>query len=126
MAPPIPVYNRVETQHRFKQQLEDPKKYQCTLKSITQHECTFKTSPDRSLPPEIICLPFKRLFQRCLIPSGKGKKEEKRWVNIEITDSTTNSDLLEEKSRFNKDVQDFLSAEKDFRKLMEGDADGNI
>ncbi|KAK6465182.1 mitochondrial export protein Som1-domain-containing protein [Scheffersomyces coipomensis] len=129
MAPPVPVYNRQEVRSKYKEQLNDPEKYQCELKSLIQNECTFKTFPDdRSKPPEIICLPFKRLFQRCLIPTlikENGKKVTvQRWLNIEITDNATNKLKVDSQtSKYTNDVQNFLSAEKDFRKLMEMELD---
>lgn len=126
MAPPAPVYNRSEIRGRYADQLNNPEKYRCQLKELTQHECTFRVAPDRKLAPEIICLPFKRVFQRCLFPyvandNGKKVKGEK-WVNIEVTSSDTNSDLLT-RPRYGKDVQDFLGAEKELKRLMAKDAD---
>ncbi|KAK6455381.1 mitochondrial export protein Som1-domain-containing protein [Scheffersomyces xylosifermentans] len=130
MAPPIPVFSRSEISSKYREQLRNPDKYKCQLKSLTQHECTFKTSPDRSSPPEIICLPFKRLFQRCMVPTTikeNGKKRVvQRFINIEVTDSQTNRDLLDDKSKYGRDVQDFLNAERDFRKLLEMESEGNL
>ncbi|EAZ63183.1 predicted protein [Scheffersomyces stipitis CBS 6054] len=130
MAPPIPVLFRSDIQSKYSKQLSDPEKYDCQLKSLTQHQCTFKVTPDRSRPPEIICLPFKRIFQSCLVPTvvkenGK-KKTINRRVNIEITDKSTNSELMDENSEQANVVQDFLNAEKEFRKLMEMESEGNI
>lgn len=125
MAPPTPVYTRSDILSRYADQLENPAKYECLLKSVTQHECTFKVSPDRKQPPEIICLPFKRLFQRCLYPviiNKDGRKiKYNKWVNIEITDSNTNRDLFEV-PKYGKDVDDFLNAEKELKRLMESEA----
>ncbi|KAI5954469.1 hypothetical protein KGF54_002244 [Candida jiufengensis] len=122
MAPPVPVYTIDDIKLQYKQQLDNPAEYKCHLKSITQHECTFKPSTYKS-SPEIICLPFKRIFQKCLIPSiqqinGKKTKVEK-WTNIEITNDMTNHDLMESDSKYYNYVQDFLNAEKEFRELME-------
>lgn len=72
MAPPVPVYSAEEIRLQYKDQLENLAKYKCHLKSLTQHECTFKAGTDATLP-RIICLPFKRLFQRCLIPTIEQK-----------------------------------------------------
>lgn len=123
MAPPTPVYNRSQIRNKYHDQLTNPDKYQCQLKSLTQHECTFKVSFDGRRPQEIICLPFKRIFQRCLVPETNlvnGKKVHlERWINIEVTDLSTNADLVLDSSKYGKDVQDFLSAEKEFKKLME-------
>ncbi|ODV77837.1 uncharacterized protein CANTADRAFT_40094, partial [Suhomyces tanzawaensis NRRL Y-17324] len=121
MAPPVPVYNHNEIRSRFREQLENPAKYECQLKSLTQHECTFRTFADRSRPPEFICLPFKRIFQRCLVPSivkenGK-KKHVDKWVNIEVTNSDTNRDLFQDK-KYKSVVAEFLSAEEDFQRMM--------
>ncbi|KAK6204488.1 mitochondrial export protein Som1-domain-containing protein [Scheffersomyces amazonensis] len=131
MAPPIPVYTNTEIRTRYKAQLNNPEKYNCELRSLVQHECTFKTFPnDRSKPPEIICLPFKRIFQRCLIPQitkENGKKIHiNKWVNIEITSSETNKLKVDQStSKFDINVQEFLNAEKDFRKLMEMEMEEN-
>lgn len=128
MAPPTPVYTRSDIFSVYNDQLENPEKYQCHLKSITQHECTFKVSHDRSNPPEIICLPFKRIFQRCLYPTitkenGRKKRIEK-WINIEITDPDSNRDLLEF-PKYTKDVKDFLNADKELKRLMESEVNEN-
>lgn len=134
MAPPVPVYSLVEIQSQYKEQLKNPTKYKCQLKSITQHECTFRPSTirtnDINHPPEIICLPFKRIFQRCLVPittkNEKGKKiRGERWVNIEITNDKTNHDLVEPDNKYSKDVMDFLDAEREFKKFMEIESEGN-
>lgn len=126
MAPPVPVYSAGDIRQRYKEQLENLAKYKCHLKSLTQHECTFKAGTDATLP-QIICLPFKRLFQRCLIPTveqkdGKKHRSEK-WINIEVTKESTNQDLLDEKSKYYNYVQDFLAAEREFRDLMEKEAE---
>ncbi|RCK63120.1 hypothetical protein Cantr_09741 [Candida viswanathii] len=135
MAPPVPVYSVGEIQSQYKAQLANPEKYQCQLKSITQHECTFRPSTiranDPSTPPEIICLPFKRIFQRCLIPvttkdeAGRKTRSEK-WINIEITNEKTNHDLVEPESKYSKDVMDFLDAEREFKKFMEIESEGHV
>lgn len=124
MAPPTPVYSRVEIRSMYKKYLDDPKKYQCKLKLITQHECTFKINTvDRSQPPEIICLPFKRIFQHCLIQKmvkeNNKKKSVDKWVNFEVTDLETNSDMTEDSPKYGDDVREFLNADKSLRKLME-------
>lgn len=129
MAPPIPVYNRSEVRHQYRKQLELPAEYECSLRSITQHECTFRAFEDRSRRPEILCLPFKRVFQRCLVPQmvkeDGHKTMVKRWVNIEVTDASTNRSLVQG-TTYKDEVRDFMNAERDFRKLMEMDADGNL
>lgn len=126
MAPPVPVYSAEEIRLQYKDQLENLAKYKCHLKSLTQHECTFKAGTDATLP-RIICLPFKRLFQRCLIPTIEQKNGKKirceKWVNIEVTKESTNQDLLNEGSKYYDYVQDFLAAEKEFRDLMEKEAE---
>lgn len=112
MAPPVPVLTQADVHRRFKAQLANPQKYLCHLTSITQHECTFKGIGTGN--PRILCLPFKRLFQRCLTkPRSKSGLDEK-WINIEVTDATTNQDLMED-ARYADDVQDFLAAEKDLK-----------
>lgn len=117
MSPPVPVYSRAEIERRY-QALDNPEKYNCLLKSITQHECTFRFVDDQQ---EVICLPFKRLFQRCLLPhtiktNGKVTQVD-RWTNIEITDIETNRDIVTD-PKYAKDVDDFQGAEKEFRDMM--------
>lgn len=46
-----------------------------------------------------------------------------KWVNIEVTKESTNQDLLNEGSKYYDYVQDFLAAEKEFRDLMEKEAE---
>lgn len=127
MAPPVPVYSLNDIKSKYKQQLTEPEKYQCHLKSITQHECTFKPDPNRINQPEIICLPFKRIFQRCLIDTKQkidGKKVIlKKWINIEITNNQTNKDLLITHGNI---VKEFMNAEQEFKKLMEIESDGSL
>ncbi|KAL6015666.1 hypothetical protein ACI3LY_004894 [Candidozyma auris] len=117
MAPPTVVLSRTEVQQRYKEQLQNPEKYQCHLKSLTQNECTFKMS-DAGM--EYICVPFKRMFQRCLIPETKtvgGKKQRgERWVNIEITNATTNERRRESHQ---SEIERFLAAEKESYKWYE-------
>lgn len=133
MAPPVPVYSISEVRKQYKDQLDNPEKYKCQLKSITQHECTFRPTTIRNdnVQSEIICLPFKRIFQRCSVPiitkntDGKKLRLEK-WINIEITDEQTNHDLVDPGSKYGKDVQDFLNAEQEFKKFMEMESDGNL
>lgn len=130
MAPPVPVYTSTDIKRQYAPQLTQPDKYQCQLKSITQHECTFRPHPQGIHPPEIICLPFKRLFQRCLIDhisQENGKKVKlKRWINIEVTDAETNRDLFVPGSKYSEAVRDFKNAEVEFRKLMENESEGMV
>lgn len=128
MAPPTLVYSKSDIFSSYNDVLANPEKYQCHLKSITQHECTFKVSHDRLHPPEIICLPFKRIFQRCLYPTiikenGKKKRVEK-WTNIEITDQNSNRDLMIV-PKYGKDVKDFLNADKELKRLVESEMNEN-
>lgn len=120
MAPPTPVYSRDDILAIYGDILKYPLKYSCELKSLTQYECTFRIV-ERNKPPEIICLPFKRVFQRCLldkmVKEKDKKKKIKQWVNIEITDEKVNKELLE-MPKYGREVEDFLSAEKDLKKLM--------
>lgn len=120
MSPPTPVLSRAEVLRRYEKQLSDPAKYNCSLKSISQNECTFRVSPDSSTVQETICIPFKRLFQRCLVPYAKkvnGKKETAlRWVNIEITDAETNEPV---RAKYGEEVKRFLEAEQDLVRWMD-------
>lgn len=48
-----------------------------------------------------------------------GKKVRyNKWTNIEVTDETTNRDLLEQ-SRYGKDIEEFMEAEKELQRYME-------
>ncbi|EGV62595.1 hypothetical protein PSN45_000322 [Yamadazyma tenuis] len=121
MAPPTPVYDRFDILTRYGEKLDNPDKYQCSLKSLVQSECTFKLS-NPGLPPEVICLPFKRLFQRCLVPTtivqdGKRIKADK-WVNIEVTHEHTNRGLFHD-PKYDSNVKKFLQAEKDLSRMLQ-------
>lgn len=125
MAPPTPVYDKFEVASKYQKQLNDPDKYKCTYKSITQHECTFKlTYPvHANQVPQAICLPFKREFQRCLFrqmeKNRDGKKQRvDKWVNIEITDENTNQQLFTD-PKYSTAVKEFLQADKDLKKMLE-------
>lgn len=119
MSPPTPVRTREDVRRQYRDQLENPERYQCVLKSLSQLECTFKISENNSVQ-ETICVPFKRLFQRCLDPytiTKDGKKiNGKRWINIEITDSSTNDSV---NAAHGAEIQRFLQAEIDLAKWME-------
>lgn len=123
MAPPTPVRSRAEIQSIYKEQLNNPEKYKCTLKSLLQLECTFKISPTNSVL-ETICIPFKRIFQRCLQPythvvNGKKVRSE-RWVNIEVTTLHTND---ANQNKHSVEIQRFLQAEVDLAKWLENQAE---
>lgn len=121
MAPPTLVFTRQEIFKANKDKLLTTNP-DCQLKSITQHECTFKIS--ENAPPEIICLPFKRIFQRCLenvIIKDKSTGDKRvipKWTNYEVTSLDTNQDLFSE-AKYKEDVSDFFNAEKELKKLME-------
>lgn len=117
MAPPVVVHSRAEVQHQFAEQLNNPQKYQCHLKLLVQNECTYKILEEGY---EFVCLPFKRVFQRCLVPEVKtinGKKERsERWINIEVTDAQTNKSR---RSKYGSDIEKFLAVEKETYKWLE-------
>lgn len=117
MSPPVPVFTRADVQHQFAEQLSNPEKYQCHLKLLTQNECTYKILNEGL---EYICVPFKRVFQRCLIPEVRtvnGKKQHlERWVNIEITDAKTNDSRGK---KYGPDIEKFLAAEKETYKWLQ-------
>ncbi|ODV83343.1 hypothetical protein CANARDRAFT_9744 [[Candida] arabinofermentans NRRL YB-2248] len=121
MAPPLPVYSRDEIKslypHLFPERI--PKDDDtlpnsntnstnfklslpnCTLYSLTQNQCTYDGN-------RTVCIPFKRLFARCLDEEYSKKKEvigykltpshkdfqknpnEKFYRNIEITEWSDN------------------------------------
>ncbi|KAH3678936.1 hypothetical protein WICPIJ_008764 [Wickerhamomyces pijperi] len=92
MAPPTPILSKDEILRAYKldKMLKSPDN-NCTLKSLTQFECSF----DNGLYK---CNPFKRIFQDCILSNGK------RQV-VEMTTSETNEDdSLIDKRRF-MDVQ---------------------
>ena len=121
MAPPTPVYDKFEISSKYQKQLSEPDKYQCQKKSITQHECTFKIVYPNHVP-QVICLPFKRQFQRCLFPLVVYKNGKKttidKWVNIDITDENTNAELFTN-PQYETTIKEFLQADKDLRKMLE-------
>lgn len=119
MSPPTPVLTRGDIRRLYVGQLSNPQEYECSLKSLSQHECTFVVSADSSVVQKTICIPFKRVFQRCLVPYVKtieGKKHSgKRWINIEVTDVETN----DPKAVYGSEVEEFLKAEQELTKWME-------
>lgn len=119
MSPPTPVLTRSEIRRKYSGQLGNPQEYQCSLKSLAQNECTFVVSPDSSVIQQTICIPFKRIFQRCLVPyvrTVNGKKQSgQRWINVEVTDADSN----DQKSHFGAEVEQFLRAEQELAKWME-------
>lgn len=125
MAPPTPVYDKFDISSKYRKQLSDPDKYQCTKKTITQHECTFKIQYPNHVP-EVICLPFNREFQRCLFPTTvlrNGRKTTiEKWVNIEITDENTNQNIFTN-PKYEVTVKEFLQADKDLKKMLEETGD---
>ena len=54
-----------------------------------------------------------------VVETVDGKKVRyNKWTNIEVTDETTNRDLLEQ-SRYGKDIEEFMEAEKELQRYME-------
>lgn len=119
MSPPTPVLNGSEIRKLYSEQLGNPEKYNCSLKSLAQNECTFVVSSDSSVIQETICIPFKRLFQRCLVPHTKtvnGKKHVgERWINIEVTTAETN----DQRAKYGSEVERFLQAEQELTNWMQ-------
>lgn len=69
MSPPTPVFGKDDVDLLLKQAND------CKLKSLTQNDCSF-------IEREYICIPFKRLFQECIMGTKK--------IRIEVTDYNTN------------------------------------
>lgn len=119
MSPPTPVLNGSEIRKLYAEQLNNPRKYNCSLKQLAQNECTFVVSADSSVIQETICIPFKRVFQRCLVPHVKtvnGRKQTgERWINIETTTADTN----DQKSKYGAEVERFLQAEQELANWMQ-------
>lgn len=117
MAPPTLVHTRADINRQFHEPLANPEKYQCLLKSLVQNECTFKI--DDATGVEAICIPFKRVFQRCLMSTAhtvNGQKQlTDRWVNIEVTDENTNEKL---RRTYGTEIERFLRAEQDAYKVL--------
>lgn len=65
-------------------------------------------------------MPFKRLFQRCLVPQVKSvngrKVKTERWINIEITDLSTNSGI---RKKYGPEVERFLKADEELSRWIE-------
>lgn len=70
MAPPTKILG-YDVQQRMLERSQE-----CALKSLTQNECAFNGH-------EYVCVPFKRLFQQCVMRDG-------RRLNIEVTNEATN------------------------------------
>lgn len=119
MSPPTPVLAGTEVRRIYSEQLNNPEKFECSLKSLSQNECTFVVSPDSSVIQQTICIPFKRLFQRCLVPYVRtvdGKKHTgRKWINIEVTDLATN----DQRAKYGSEVERFLTAEQELTRWMQ-------
>lgn len=118
MAPPTLVHTRADIHSQYREQLANPEKHKCLLKSLVQNECTFRINDTSTV--ETICIPFKRVFQRCLVSmpeTRNGKKQIRdRWVNIEITDEHTNERL---RKSYSSEIERFYNAEKEAYKFLE-------
>ncbi|ODQ77366.1 hypothetical protein BABINDRAFT_163621 [Babjeviella inositovora NRRL Y-12698] len=138
MAPSTPVYSRAEILNTFHISdstfvLDDK---DCTLFSLTQNECTILPG-EKGSPASVICLPFKRMFKRCLLNSPKqavqladgiyGQKsknrfrqdtEAQKYVIIEITSAETNS-VAKLRAQYGELLESFLKAEKELRRQYE-------
>ncbi|QLL35092.1 hypothetical protein HG536_0H04680 [Torulaspora globosa] len=80
MAPPTPVLTR----EQLERQISFPSADGCQLKSLTQFQCQI-------FPPgsgEYLCIPFKRLFEECVVAAGASKNTPSRF---EVTSPLTNS-----------------------------------
>lgn len=124
MSPLTPVHSANYIRSKYSDQLSNPEKYSCQLKSLTQFECTSKVSN------EILCLPFRRIFQRCLIPTlekqdGKNVTRDK-WINIEITDAKSNHDLIKDNEHYGDAVREFLTAEYDLKNSLDKESGGRL
>lgn len=115
MAPALPVYTREEIQrmHPKMKTVEknmDDIPENCDMYKLIQNECTYDGN-------NVKCLPFKRVFLRCLEKKGgevigyklKPKHKEDQdteiYRNIEITKKQDNY------YKISKDVEDFLKAD---------------
>ncbi|KAF5210038.1 hypothetical protein E0198_002897 [Clavispora lusitaniae] len=122
MSPPTPVLSRAEVFARILKNSYDPLNTTARSADFPKRAVIrFQVfSPDSSTVQETICIPFKRLFQRCLVPYAKkvnGKKETaSRWVNIEITDAETNEPV---RAKYGEEVKRFLEAEQDLVRWMD-------
>lgn len=72
MAPPTPILTPEQVSREEERARILEKKNKCELKSLTQHLCHAEA------PGEYVCVPFKRIFQRCY------------EHNLEVTNSDTN------------------------------------
>lgn len=102
MAPPTPVLEKEDLNrvYELEKKLRDAK---CSLKSLTQFECTFNGGL-------VNCYPFKRVFEDCLLKNGKRQR-------VEITTYSTNA---AEKQRANE-AKRFFKAESKIRQIYEKD-----
>ncbi|CAM9010473.1 unnamed protein product [Wickerhamomyces anomalus] len=106
MAPPTPVLVKEDLSRVYEldKRLGDA---QCTLKSLTQFECTFNGGL-------VNCYPFKRLFKDCLLANGKRQR-------VEVTEPSTNA---AEKLK-SSEAKRFLNAESKIRQMYEKDLTGS-
>lgn len=115
MAPALPVYTREEIERMYpnlkmvQKDIEDIPE-NCEIYKLIQNECTYDGN-------KVTCLPFKRIFLRCLEKKGgtvigyklQPKHEEDQnteiYRNIEITKQQDNN------HKISKDIEEFLKAD---------------
>lgn len=105
MAPPTPVISRSQVRDAYRMEA-------CTLKELVQNECTFQVTGGEV---RSVCLPFKRLFNRCLVTYLDNGKKAERYINIEVTGPKTNERILTERE---DEVRRFWAADLESRKWL--------
>lgn len=138
MAPALPVYTREEIERKFPEKFKSGNNEDipdnCSLYELIQHQCTYDGN-------KVYCLPFKRVFLRCLENKGKEvigykltpshgniknihnklKIKDKFYRDIEITNKKNNLYLYnKEDDKIDKDIEQFLNADTILKdKMME-------
>lgn len=139
MAPALPVYTRDEIEKMYPMLFMNDKQTgkriipdNCNLYKLIQNQCTYDGN-------KVYCLPFKRIFLRCLEKRSKevigykltpshSRREFFNTTNdfsndtiyrdIEITDKNDNSYLYFPEDDKNPEIEEFLKADRILKEKM--------
>lgn len=116
MAPALPVYTRGEIEKLFPVMRSEEIPPNCSLYRLIQNQCTYDGN-------RVICLPFKRVFLRCLETRNgevvgyrlqpKHGLKDGVYRDIEVTSRSDNTYTINDK------IQDFLRADSVLQEKMQ-------
>lgn len=101
MTPPIPIFSSNDLKTFFGTYFAATQNKECEIRSLIQYKCDMYNIQSENGKHKVLCTTFKRMFKRCPFVS-KSNNKNTIWINIEITDSKTNSS--EEKKTITKDL----------------------